>query len=65
MDQSELNQSIEDAKINTELNIMSIIEFLATDAIKANIENNVKMDVIIVNLPHRGLIQEQLTLFFD
>ena len=51
-------QSIDDAKINAELNQITNIDFIASDASKAAqtfIENNIQMDVIVVDPPRKGL----------
>ena len=56
-------QSIEDAKINAELNHVSNIEFLAADSAEAAqtfIENNIQMDVIVVDPPRKGLDQDTI-----
>ena len=56
-------QSIEDAKINAELNNVTNIEFIAADSAQATktfVENNIQMDVIVVDPPRKGLDQETI-----
>ncbi len=53
-------QSIEDAKINAELNNITNIDFVAADAAvaaKTFMDNNIQMDVIVVDPPRKGLDQ--------
>jgi 23S rRNA (uracil1939-C5)-methyltransferase len=53
-------QSIEDAKINAELNNITNIDFVAADAAvaaKTFMDNAIQMDVIVVDPPRKGLDQ--------
>ena len=61
---AEINpQAIDDARINAEINNISNIEFVVADAAIATkmlVENNVKMDVIVVDPPRKGLDQDTI-----